>query len=446
MATVATYSGPVFDELKPPLSPAEALVAADRCLECAGPYAVAPCVAACPAAVDVPAFVAALARDAPEEAARIVFAENLLGGTCARVCPVELFCEGACVLQHEGRKPVEIGRLQRFACDVALSTGATLRQSAPYNWLRVAVIGAGPAGLAAAGELAALGYDVTVYDERIEPGGLVRYAIAPYRIQREPLPAEARALAELGVRFEFGIEIDSPEALAAVVEDADAVVLAVGLGPDADVHYPGDELSGVWESLPFIEAIKTGEAPEVGDAVCVIGGGNTAVDVAREAVRLGAGRVSMLYRRTAAEMPAYPHEVAEAVDEGVQIEWLTAPVRFIGDTRVQAVECHRMRLGPPDASGRARPEEVPGTQVLLLANTVVKAIGQSPRIAFLSQIDGVELDQGLIKVDPMTGQTGNPRYFAAGDATNGGATVVEAVGAAKRAAQGVHEWLDRGWA
>jgi dihydropyrimidine dehydrogenase (NAD+) subunit PreT len=446
MATVATYSGPVFDELKPPLSPAEALVAADRCLECAGPYAVAPCVAACPAAVDVPAFVAALARDAPEEAARIVFAENLLGGTCARVCPVELFCEGACVLQHEGRKPVEIGRLQRFACDVALSTGATLRQSAPYNWLRVAVIGAGPAGLAAAGELAALGYDVTVYDERIEPGGLVRYAIAPYRIQREPLPAEARALAELGVRFEFGIEIDSPEALAAVLEDADAVVLAVGLGPDADVHYPGDELSGVWESLPFIEAIKTGEAPEVGDAVCVIGGGNTAVDVAREAVRLGAGRVSMLYRRTAAEMPAYPHEVAEAVDEGVQIEWLTAPVRFIGDTRVQAVECHRMRLGPPDASGRARPEEVPGTQVLLLANTVVKAIGQSPRIAFLSQIDGVELDQGLIKVDPMTGQTGNPRYFAAGDATNGGATVVEAVRAAKRAAQGVHEWLDRGWA
>ena len=446
MATVAAYSGLVFDELKPPLSPAEALVEADRCLECAGPYAVAPCVDACPAAVDVPAFVAALARDESEEAARIVFAENLLGGTCARVCPVELFCEGACVLQHEGQKPVEIGRLQRFACDVALSSGATLRQSAPYNWLRVAVIGAGPAGLAAAGELASLGYDVTVYDKRIEPGGLVRYAIAPYRIQREPLPAEARALAELSVHFEFGIEIDSPEALAAVVENADAVVLAVGLGPDADVHYPGDELSGVWESLPFIEAIKTGEAPEVGDAVCVIGGGNTAVDVAREAIRLGAGRVSMLYRRTAAEMPAYPHEVAEAIDEGVEIEWLTAPVRFIGDTRVQAVECRRMRLGPPDASGRARPEEVPGTQVLLLANTVVKAIGQSPRIAFLSQIDDVELDQGLIKVDPMTGQTGNPRYFAAGDATNGGATVVEAVRAAKRAAQGVHEWLDRGWA
>ena len=400
---------------------------ADRCLECGGVYAVAPCVEACPADVDVPAFVAALARDEPEEAARIVFAENLLGGTCARVCPVELFCQGACVLQHEGRKPVEIGRLQRFACDVALATGAPLRRGAPYNWLRVAVIGAGPAGLACAGELAALGYDVTVYDERIEPGGLVRYAIAPYRIQRDPLPAEARVLAELGVHFELGIEIDSPLALAAVAEDADAVVLAVGLGADVDVRYPGDDLPGVWESLPFIEALKTGEVPDGRRfGLCRRRREHRGRRSARS-VRLGAGRVTMLYRRTAAEMPAYPHEVAEALDEGVQIEWLTVPVRFIGCERLVAVECRRMRLGAPDASGRARPEEVPGTEFVLPATTVVKAIGQSPRAAFLSQIDGVELDHGLIKVDPMTGQTGNPRYFAAGDATNGGATVVEAV-------------------
>jgi glutamate synthase (NADPH/NADH) small chain len=446
MATIAKGPGSIFDELAPAFSRAQALVEADRCLECGGAYAVAPCVDACPASIDVPAFVAALARDEADEAARIVFAENLLGGTCARVCPVELFCEGACVLHHEGRKPIEIGRLQRFACDAALSAGSSLRTRAPYNWLRVAVIGAGPAGLACAGELAALGYDVTVYDERIEPGGLVRYAIAPYRIQQEPLPAEARVLAELGVHFELGIEIDSAQALAAVAEDADAVVLAVGLGPDVEVRYPGDELSGVWESLPFIEAIKTGEAPDVGGSVCVIGGGNTAVDVAREAVRLGAGEVTMLYRRTAAEMPAYPHEVAEAIDEGVRIEWLTAPVRFVGSGRLQAVECRRMQLGAPDAGGRARPEEIPGTELLVPADTVVKAIGQSPRVAFLSRIDGVELDHGLIKVDPITGQTGNPRFFAAGDATNGGATVVEAVQAAKRAAHGVHEMLERGWA
>jgi dihydropyrimidine dehydrogenase (NAD+) subunit PreT len=254
----------VFEELTPPLAHAEAVIEADRCLECGGAYAPAPCVVACPADVDVPGFVAAVARDDPDAAARIIFAENLLGGTCSRVCPVELLCEGACVLHHEGRKPVSVGLLQRFATDRALAGGTSLRARAPHNWLRVAVIGAGPAGLVCAGELASLGYAVTVYDERPEPGGLVRYAIAPYRLFKEPLGAEARLLAELGVSFELGISIDTPEALASVAEDADAVVLAVGMGADADVHYPGDDLCGVWESLPFIVAIKTGHEPDGG--------------------------------------------------------------------------------------------------------------------------------------------------------------------------------------
>jgi dihydropyrimidine dehydrogenase (NAD+) subunit PreT len=446
MATAADQHGRVFDELTPPLTRPEALLEADRCLECVGPHAVAPCVLACPASVDVPAFVAALARDEPEDAARIVFAENVLGGTCARVCPVELLCEGACVLHHEGRKPVEIGRLQRFACDTALSTGSVLRRRAPYNWLRIAVIGAGPAGLACAGELAALGYDVTVYDERLEPGGLARYAIAPYRIQRDPLPAETRVLAELGVHFELGMAVDTPEALAAVGEDADAVVLAVGLGADADVRYPGDELPGVWESLPFIEALKLGVPPFVGESVAVIGGGNTAVDVAREARLLGADHVRMLYRRTRDEMPAYSFEIEEAEAEGVEVLWLTLPVRFIGGDRVQAVECLRAELGEPDTDGRRRPHEIPGSEFVLPVDTVVKAIGQRPRAEFLSWIDGLELDGGRILVDAQTGQTGNPRFFAAGDACNGGATVVEAVREGKLAARGVHEWLDRGWA
>jgi glutamate synthase (NADPH/NADH) small chain len=446
MATVAEHAATVFDELAPPLTPEEAVVEADRCLECGGPYAEAPCVVSCPADVDVPAFVTAIADGDPERAARIVYAENVLGGTCARVCPVELLCQGACVLVHEGRRPVEIGRLQRFACDAALSTGAPLRARAPYNWLRVAVIGAGPAGLACAGELAALGYGVTVYDERLEPGGLVRYAIAPYRLQREPLPAEARVLAELGVSFELGIPIDTPEALAEIEEDADAVVLAVGMGADADVRYPGDDLPGVWDSLPFIEAVKTGEPPDIGGSVAVIGGGNTAIDVAREAVRLGAERVTMLYRRTRDEMPAYPHEVEEAEAEGVRIEWLTVPVRFVGGAWLQAVECRRARLGEPDESGRRRPEELLGSEFLLPVDTVVKAIGQRPRSEFLGLVEGLELERGLIKVDPATGRTTNPKYFAAGDATNGGATVVEAVRQAKLAARAVHESLNRGWA
>lgn len=445
MATIAAGVRSVFEEARPPLGHEAALAEADRCLECGGPHAEAPCVVSCPANVDVPGFVAALARDEPDEAARIIFAENLLGGTCSRVCPVEMLCEGACVLQHEGREPIAIGRLQRFATDHALATGVSLRKRAPHNWLRVAVIGAGPAGLTCAGELAALGYAVTVYDERQEPGGLVRYAIAPYRLLAEPLSSETRVLAELGVSFELGIAIDTPEALASVAEDADAVVLAVGMGPDADVHYPGDDLPGVWESLPFIEAIKTGRPPEVGESVVVVGGGNTAVDAAREAHRLGAAEVTLLYRRTRSEMPAYPHEVVEAEDEGVHLEWLTVPLRFIGRERLEAVECRRARLGAPDASGRRRPEEISGSEFLVRADTVVKAIGQRPRAEFLAWIDGLEVEHGAIVIDPATGATAKPTYFAAGDACNGGATVVEAVREAKIAARGVHALLGRGW-
>jgi dihydropyrimidine dehydrogenase (NAD+) subunit PreT len=443
MASVADQPQSVFEELAPPLSRREAILEADRCLECGGPYAEAPCVTACPAGVDVPGFIAAIACDEPEAAAATIFAENLLGGTCARVCPVETLCEAACVLVHEDRRPIQIGRLQRFATDRGLDAGVPLRRTRPRNWYPVAVIGAGPAGLACAGELVARGFDVTVYDERVEPGGLVRFAIAPYRQQSEPLPKELRALGRLGVKFEFGLAIDTPDALAYIEAFNDAVVLAVGMGPDADVSFPGDDLEGVWNSLPFIEGIKTGNIPDVGDAVVVIGGGNTAIDVAREARLLGAEQVTLVYRRTRREMPAYAHEVDEALAEGVRIEWLSVPLRFLGDERLEAVECRRCRLADPDASGRSRPEEMPGTEFVLSAQTVVKAIGQRPRSEFFRWIEGLELENGCVKTDPETGQTGNPKYFAAGDMTNGGATVVEAVRGAKIAARGVDDWVGR---
>lgn len=434
----------LIDELAPPLSRSDAIVEANRCLECGGPYAEAPCMLACPAGIDVPAFVTAIARDEPEEAAKTIFAENLLGGTCARACPVEILCEGACVLPHEGRRPIEISRLQRFASDYALAAGTTLRRRAPFNWFRVAVIGAGPAGLACAGELGARGYAATVYDERAEPGGLVRFAMAQYRQQRDPLPDEARVLAELGVSFELGIAIDTPEALASIEGEADAVVLAVGMGPDVKVDCAGDGLPGVWESLPFMEALKTCHPPRVGSSVTVIGGGNPAIEVAREAVRLGAGQVRVVCRRTRAETSAYPHELDEAKSEGIQFEWLTVPTRFVGDGRLEGVECRRVRLGDADGSGRVRPEEVPDSDFFLPSDTAVKAIGQRPRTEFLSWIEGLELEGGAIKIDAATGQTTNPKYFAAGDATNGGATVVEAVREAKIAASGVDRWLAGG--
>jgi dihydropyrimidine dehydrogenase (NAD+) subunit PreT len=436
----------VYEELLSPLSEREAVDEADRCLECGGPYAPAPCVLGCPAGVDVPAFVTAIARGDHDEAARTIFAENILGGTCARVCPVEELCAAACVLEHEGRPPIQIGRLQRFAAERALEADLKLRtRTAPYNWFRIAVIGAGPAGLAVAGELATRGYSVTVYDDRVEPGGLVRFGIAPYRQLCEPLPKEARLLAELGVSFELGIAVDTREALAFVADEADAVVLAVGAGPDSEVAYPGDDLPGVWNSLPFIEAIKTGHMPPVGSGVAVIGGGNTAIDVARESLLLGADAI-VLYRRTESEMPAYPLEVAEAKDEGVEFSWLTVPVRFVGISRLEAVECRRAQLGEPDESGRRRPNEIPGSEFLVPVDTVVKAIGQQPRTELLTWIEGLGLDHGTIRIDPGTGQTGNPKFFAAGDAVNGGATVVEAVRGAKIVAAGIDEWLAGGGA
>jgi glutamate synthase (NADPH/NADH) small chain len=293
----------------------------------------------------------------------------------------------------------------------------------------VVVIGAGVGGLAVAARLAALGHEVTVYDERDEPGGLVRYAIAPYREQREPLPEEAAALAALGVRFRLGEHVDPGE-----LDAADAVFLGVGMGADVEVRRPGDELPGVWRSLPFIEALKTGEPPNVGRDVVVVGGGNTAIDVAREAVRLGAERVTLVYRRTRAEMPAYGFEVDEAEAEGVRFAWLADPVRFLGSHRLEAVECRQMTLGAPDQSGRRRPEPVPGSEFVLRADTAVEAIGQRPRPEFA----------GLVaSADPETGQTADPRYFSGGDATRGGASVVEAVRDAKRSAHAIDRWLRR---
>lgn len=430
-----------FEELHPPLSREQALLEADRCLECGGPYADAPCMVACPAGVDVAGFVSALADDDPERAAETIFTENLLGATCARVCPAEVLCEGACVLADVGRKPIAIAALQRFATDLALTNGVELRLPGCANGRRVAVVGAGPAGLVCAGELAALGYAVTIYDERDEVGGLVRYAIAPYRQIDEPLPDEAAALGRAGVAFRLGTRVDADE-LERIAAEADAVFLAVGMGADTKVAYPGDDLPGVWESLPFIEALKTGHPPHVGRRVVVIGGGNTAIDVAREALRLGAGAVTVLYRRSEAEMPAYPYEVAEARAEGVRFEFLADPIQLLGCDRLEAVECRRMRLGEPDESGRRRPEPVAGSEFLRPADTAVKAIGQQPRRELAEWIRGLELaENGRVQVDPRTEQTSNPKFFAAGDVINGGVSVVEAVAEAKRAARAIDEWL-----
>jgi glutamate synthase (NADPH/NADH) small chain len=432
---VARALAALTEEVRPPLDPADVLLEADRCLACGSLHATAPCVVACPAGVDVPTFVRQLAAGDAIAAGDTVLAANLLGATCARVCAPETMCEGACVMLSEGRPPVPIAALQRRAADAALAAGSR-RATAASTGRQVAVVGAGPAGLACAGELALLGHEVTVYDDHEEIGGLVRYAIAPYREQRDPLPAERALLERYGVRFALGAPVPA-QALA----DADAVFLGAGLGGDVEVDLPGDDLPGVYRSLPFIEALKTGAPPEVGTDVVVLGGGNTAMDVAREAVRLGAERVTVAYRRTRREMPAFPLEVEEAEEEGVRFQWLSRPVRFLGTHRVEGVELQLMNLSEPDESGRRRPVPVAGSEFVLRADTVVEALGQQARAELLELVDGLAFEGRELVVDPETGQTGNPRVFAGGDVTNGGSTVVEAVREGKRAARAIDRSL-----
>jgi len=430
-----------FPELRPPLSAEEALLEADRCLDCAGPFAPAPCTAACPAEVDVPGFVRELAAGDMLDAARTIYRENLLAGTCSRVCPVEVLCQGACVLVHEGQKPIAIAALQRYATDGARAAHEPLRRTEPLVDARVVVVGAGPAGLACAGELAAHGFDVTVYDEHHEIGGTVRTAIAPYRQVVDPLPAEREALERIGVRFRLGVRLGSRAEVDAVAAGADAVFVAVGLGEDRPLDCPGVELHGYWPSLRFIAVLKHDRAVELGERVVVLGGGNTAIDVAREAIRLGAPHVTLAYRRTRDEMPAYGFEVDEAAAEGVAFEWLASPVALEGAGRVERVVFDRMRLGAAGDDGRRSIETVPGARFRLAADTVIAALGQAPRTEVGGWLEGLALERGRIVVDPETGRTAAPFVYAGGDAVNGGSSVVQAVAEGKRAARAIEEAL-----
>jgi glutamate synthase (NADPH/NADH) small chain len=367
------------------------------------------------------------------------------------------------VLLKEGRRAIKIGLLQRYATEQGFKAGVNLLTPATTKRNQsVAVIGAGPAGLACAAELARLGYSVVVYERNHFPGGLVTRGIAPYKQQYKPLPEEVDQIRALGVQFRFGVTVGKDLSVKQLRADHEAIFLGVGLGDDMPARVPGEELPGVWESLRFIETLKLSAAKglALGQRVAVIGGGNTAIDVAREAVLLrnaevtagntaidvarearllGATEVMMLYRRSEAEMPAFAHEIAAAKREGVTMIPLVAPVEFVGTDRVTAVRCVRMKLGAPDASGRPRPEPIPGSEFLIECDTVIKAIGQKPHTDLFSLL-GVELKGSALRVDGELRATA-PGIYAGGDAINGGATVVQAVRDGRRAARAIHRDL-----
>jgi dihydropyrimidine dehydrogenase (NAD+) subunit PreT len=429
-----------FADIQKPLTSAQAFVESSRCLFCFE----APCITACPTHIDVPSFIQKIRNENVRGAARVILDANPLGASCARVCPVEVLCEGACVLHHNLEKPVEIGRLQRFATDWYFERGMpALFPLPPANGHRVALVGAGPASLGCAAALRRLGYAAVVFDRNPEPGGLNTYGIAQYKMTPEDSLREIEFVRSLGAEFRCGVEVGTQLTLDSLRQDHDAVFLGIGLGGTHRLEIPGADKNGVVDALHFIRDYKTrpyGDVP-VGRRVAVIGGGNTAIDAATAAVRLGAERTWIVYRRSEAEMPAFHYEIELAKRDGVVFQWLAAPSEILGDGGVAGLRCQRMRLGPPDARGRARPEPVPGSDFVLEVDMVIAATGQEKLGEWLGAIQGLALDGGRVMVDAETGMTSVPGLFAGGDCANGGLEVVNAVAEGTRAAFGIDAWM-----
>lgn len=423
-----------FQESFPPLTQHEALTEANRCLYCYD----APCIQACPTHIDIPTFIKKIASGNVRGSAKTILESNFLGGTCGRVCPVQELCEGACVLGKD-HKPIQIGRLQRYAVDHVQDRGIEVFQPGESNGLKVAVVGSGPAGISCSAELAKLGYAVTLYEKRELAGGLSTYGIIVLREPVEVSLREVESVQKLGVEVKTGHSIDTREAFDALLSEHDAVFLAVGLGAVPAMGIPGEEY--LQDGLKFIEDSKIHfEDLRVGDNVVVIGAGNTAIDAATIARRAGAD-VTMVYRRTESEMTAYEHEYHFALKEGIQYSFLTQPVKVLTEEgRVLGLECVKMALGEPDASGRAAPKPVPGSEFVLPCDQVIKAIGQEkPALAVTL---GLELDKGYIKTDDSL-QTSIPKVYAGGDCirAKGTASTVMAVQDGKIAAASIHEAL-----
>jgi glutamate synthase (NADPH/NADH) small chain len=427
--------GKALVEQLPPLTPNAAAIEADRCLYCYD----APCTHACPTHIDIPRFIKKIASQNLRGSAETIFASNLLGATCARVCPVQELCEGACVLGAD-HKPIAIGRLQRFAMDHAYKHDRYPIVQAGPTGRSIAVIGAGPAGLSCAGELARMGHAVTIFEKRNLPGGLSTFGIIALREPMEIALAETRMIENLGVEIKTGIEFGKDVSLGELQQQFDTVVLSVGLGSTPSLGIEGEE--AIVDGLEFIEASKAAPASlAIGRNVIVIGAGNTAVDCATIARRLGSERVTMVYRRTDREMSCYEHEYDFARKEGIEFHFLSQPSRVVLDKGLPVgLECLRVDLGAPDASGRPSPQPLEGSEFLLPADQIVKAIGQTkPPLA--TQL-GLAIRHGFIAVD-LSFQTSLDGVYAVGDCIRsvGAASTVMAVQDGKLAAAAIDQRL-----
>ncbi|WP_244943877.1 NAD(P)-dependent oxidoreductase [Siminovitchia fortis] len=434
-----------FEESKPSFNAQEALDEANRCLYCYD----APCIKACPTGINIPGFIKKIASGNLKGSAKMIMEENPIGASCARVCPTEELCEGACVLNHS-TTPILIGDLQRYATDWAIKNEQVLFKAGERNGKKIAIVGSGPAGLSAARELGRLGYEVTIFERKQEAGGLDTHGIVPFRLPKNISLWEVQQVESLGVSIRTNIEIGKDISASDLIKDYDAVILAVGMSKVPMLQIEGEDLIGVYDAIDLIEKIKHENYPSefAGKRVAVIGAGNTAIDGATTSIRLGADNVKILYRRTQAEMTAYDFEYEFAKQDGVEFRWLTTPKRLIGDSsgRLKQMECVRMELKETGTDGRPRPVEIKGSEFLIDVDIVVKAIGQTRHRQLIEEF-GLEHHGGVVKVDNETYLTSNPKVYAAGDVIFGKglgeAMVVTAAQQGKETAYAIHQQLKK---
>ncbi|MGB3960484.1 MAG: NADPH-dependent glutamate synthase [bacterium] len=442
-----------FNEVTLGYSKEVAVAEAQRCLECKK----AGCVKGCPVEINIPAFIAAIKERDFKGAIAEIKGKNNLPAVCGRVCPQENQCEKYCVLGRKG-EPVAIGRLERFVADLELaddSNGISM-EVAPPTGKKVAVVGSGPAGLTAAADLAKMGHAVTVFEALHVPGGVLMYGIPEFRLPKEIVQKEIDKIKDLGVDFRVNYVIGKLDSVKELLANGyDAVFVGTGAGLPYFMNIPGENLNGVYSANEFLtrtnlmKAYKFGEYQtpiKVGKRVAVIGAGNVAMDAARCALRLGAEETYIVYRRSEKEMPARLEEIEHAREEGVKFILLTSPVEFHGDENynLTAMTCIKYELGEPDSSGRRRPIPVAGSEFKMEVDNVVLALGQGPNPLVPATTPGLEVSKkGTIVVDEETGATSIPGVFAGGDIVTGAATVIEAMGAGKRAARAIDDYLKK---
>jgi len=436
-----------FNEVALGYTKEDALAEASRCLSCKEPK----CVEGCPVYVDIPGFIKLVCEEDFAGAIEQIKGTNALPAICGRVCPQETQSEALCVLGKKGQ-PVAIGRLERFCADYERQQGVKVPEIPEPTGKKVAVVGSGPSGLTAAADLAKLGHKVTVVESLHKAGGVLSYGIPEFRLPKEIVRQEVEYIEQLGVEFKPNYIIGRIKTLDELCDEFDAVFLGTGAGLPSFMGIPGENFNGVYSANEFLTRVNLMKAydPEydtrvrLGKHVVVVGGGNVAMDAARSALRLGAEEVSIVYRRGEEEMPARREEIEHAKEEGITFRLLTNPVRILGDEKFNAtaVECIKMELGEPDKSGRRSPVPVEGSEFTIPAEVVVIAIGTSPNPMIFKGSEGLDQSKrGTVVADEETGATSKCGVFAGGDVVTGAATVISAMGAGKKAAKAIDEYL-----